>query len=505
VTASPQNTRSRLKRWTMSALALTIGGGVVAMADPAAAAPTEPAPQWSVGQTTTPVSQVLSAIKAADAPSKGIDGRGVGVALIDTGVVPVPGLPASQIVNGPDLSVESQVPKLRYLDGYGHGTHLAGIIVGNDPEAGYVGIAPKAKLTSVKVASSTGAVDVTQVMAAVDWVVAHKNDDPANPIRVITLAYGTDSTQDARMDPLTYAVENAWRNGIVVVVAAGNAGSTSHKLTNPAADPYVLTVGSVSNDGTSSRKDDDVSTFTSWALGRKVDLVAPGESIVSLRNPGSYIDVKYPTARVGERLFRGSGTSQATAVTAGAVALLLQKRPNLTPDQVKDVLKDSGDRLRGGNAHNAGVRELNLGKAFVEPSFFSHVQWWNTPGTGTGSIEKSRGSSHLTDNGVELKGERDLFGPLSSREWAAQSAAGKAWKGGVWMGRRMAGDGWTGTSWASRTWAAGTWPGTSWSSSPWFSESDWDGRYWAGRYWAAGSWSGRFWAASAWKANDWAI
>src|SRR5204862_7162184 len=99
-------------------------------------------------------------------------------ALIDAGVVPVPGLPAAQIVNGPDLSFESQSDKLRYLDTFGHGTHMAGIIVGNDSSVGLKGIATKAKLTSVKVGSAGGVVDVSQLLAATDWVVQHRNDDP---------------------------------------------------------------------------------------------------------------------------------------------------------------------------------------------------------------------------------------------------------------------------------------------------------------------------------------
>ncbi len=77
------------------------------------------------------------------------------------------------------------------------------------------------------------------MIAAIDWVVQHRNDDPAHPIRVLNLSYGTDGTQDYRTDPLTHAVENAWRAGIVVVTAAGNRG-VDGPLNDPAYDPYVL-------------------------------------------------------------------------------------------------------------------------------------------------------------------------------------------------------------------------------------------------------------------------
>src|SRR4051794_4780568 len=139
------------------------------------------------------LADVAKVIGATSTKAAGLDGTGVGIALIDTGVAPVPGLPASHVVNGPDLSFESQAPNLRYLDTYGHGTHMAGIMIGNDPAAGLRGIAPGAKLTSIKVGVSSGAVDVSQVIAAINWVVAHRNDDPANPIRVINLSYGTDA------------------------------------------------------------------------------------------------------------------------------------------------------------------------------------------------------------------------------------------------------------------------------------------------------------------------
>src|SRR4029453_10012451 len=129
------------------------------------------------------LAQIRSIIAANTGAAATLTGKGVGVALIDTGVAPVPGLPVGQIVNGPDLSFESQAANLRYLDTYGHGTHMAGIIVANDTATGTKGLAPDAKLTSIKVGTASGAVDVSQVIAAVDWVVEHRADDSANPIK----------------------------------------------------------------------------------------------------------------------------------------------------------------------------------------------------------------------------------------------------------------------------------------------------------------------------------
>ncbi|MFC4997217.1 S8 family serine peptidase [Dactylosporangium cerinum] len=423
----------------------------------------------------------------------GGDGGGVGVALIDTGVVNVSGLPAAQIVNGPDLSFESQSANLRYLDTFGHGTHLAGIIVGNDTATGFCGIAPKAKLTSIKVGASGGAVDVSQVIAGIDWVVQHRNDDKASPIRIITLAYGTDSTQSTFYDPLNYAVENAWRNGIVVVAAGGNTGTVA-TLTNPANDPSVLSVGSAAVNNTVTNTDDTASTFNSRGTTRNLDLLAPGEQIVSLRDPGSYLDQNYPGARVGDKFFRGSGSSQAAAVVSGGLALLLQKRPTLTPDQVKALLKSTATPLAG------GVGELNLAAA-VKAATPTTVQGAGTS-AGVGSLESARGSNHVVHDNQQLVGEFDIFGGFNPAVWAQETRNGTAWNGGVWMGRRMAGDAWTGTSWASKTWASAAWSGESWADEAWYDDT-WSGHYWSGGAWSGHYWSGHYWSSSTWSAKKW--
>jgi serine protease AprX len=445
------------------------------------------------------LADIRSMIGASSGSAATLTGAGVGVALIDTGVTAVPGLPAAQIVNGPDLSFESQSANLRYLDTYGHGTHMAGIIVGNDTATGTKGIAPKAKLTSIKVGTATGAVDVTQVMAALDWVVQHKNDDPANPIRVVNLSYGSGGTPPFWTDPVQFAAEQAWKAGIVVVAAAGNDAAS--ELSDPARDLLVIAVGSASTKGTLSTADDDISTFTNSGTGKRMDLVAPGESVVSLRDPGSNIDTAFPTARTGTTLFRGSGTSQATAVTAGAVALLLQARPALTPDQVKQLLMYNGSVLQAGNSAGKNYREINVNTALATatPIAPPAVTW----SSGTGLLEDARGSSHVVSDNVALTGENCVFGPFSSATWAPLSAARKAWIGGVWMGHRTAGDGWTGSSWASRTWAPGTWSGGSWAGTTTWTDPGWAQRFWSAGTWSGGTWTSRFWSSDDWSSDDW--
>ena len=103
-----------------------------------------------------------------------------------------------------------------------------------------MGVAPDAGLVSVKVGDNTGAIDVTQMIAAVDWVTEHADE---LDIRVLNLAYSSGSLLPYRADPLAAAVERAWRAGIVVVVAAGNGGNDANRLASPARDPYVIAVG----------------------------------------------------------------------------------------------------------------------------------------------------------------------------------------------------------------------------------------------------------------------
>ncbi|WP_433076247.1 S8 family serine peptidase [Dactylosporangium sp. CA-052675] len=438
------------RRWSAVAAVATLG--LFAAATPAAAAlPGDGtaarkagggflADEWPTSAGTT-LKSVRSIVRADTGPAASLTGQGVGIALVDTGIAPVTGLPAGQVVNGPDLSFESQSAQLRYLDTFGHGTHMAGIMVGNDPAGGTVGLAPKAKVTSVKVGTATGAADVTQMIAAIDWVVQNRNYDPANPIRVINLSYGTAGMSAAGVDPLMYAVEQAWQAGIVVVIAAGNDGSTTTALTNPAMDPFVVAVGASTTKQTVSTADDELAAFTNGsAASRKVDLLAPGESIVSLRDVNSYVDQTYPGARVGETGFKGSGTSQAAAVVSSAAALLLQQRPSLTPDQAKALLLNGASALSTGTGK--GFKELNVAAsaALSTPS----VTQTFAKGTGTGSVETARGGNHLTVDNVSLTGERTIFGPFNNAAWASLAGQKQTWNGGVWMGYRMAGDTWTG-------------------------------------------------------------
>jgi serine protease AprX len=444
--------------------------------------------------------------------AKGFTGSGVDVAVIDSGVVPVNGLSApGKVVHGADLSFESQAPHLRYLDTYGHGTHLAGIIAGRDSGLTrtqrdhnvFQGVAPEARIVSVKVADAHGLTDVSQVLAAIDWVVQHRTDNGLN-IRVLNLSFGTDGVQDYRLDPLTYAAEVAWRKGIVVVVAGGNAGFGSTKLNNPAYDPFVIAVGAADGKGTYGTSDDVVPAWSSSGDGtRNPDLVAPGKSIVSLRNPGSHIDLTNPQGRVGyTRFFRGSGTSQAAAVVSGAAALLIDQRPSITPDQLKALLRSSATSIPGADPRAQGAGMLNLRVARTKSTPIAvqlHAQ-----ALGTGSLEGARGSMHLVAaNGVELRGELDIFGQAwTPLVWSAGSLAGTSWLDGLWNGNAWTGNAWLGNAWEANAWEANAWYGNAWEANAWEANA-WSGNAWEGNAWQANAWAGNAWEANAWDANAW--
>jgi serine protease AprX len=470
---------------------------------------------YDVGNDDGSLYNVGQVTHAKDAWTKGWTGKGVDVALVDSGVAAVKGLTSGNVVQGPDLSFESQDADLVHRDTFGHGTHMASIIAGRDAAGtgasyaradshAFTGVAPDARLVSLKVAAADGGSDVSQVIAAIDWVTQHAHD-PGTNIRVLNLSYGTDSTQSPSVDPLAYAVERAWRAGIVVVVASGNDGSTRAQLADPAVDPLVLAVGADDPHGSDSVGDDLVPPFAQRGTAeRHVDLVAPGVHVLGLRNPNGSIDQANPAARVAGRFFRGSGTSQAAAVVSGLAALYLQKYPAATPDQVKKALMNSATVPSSVKALFAGVGVPDVNKAIGAPlpPLKDAVQP-ATGATGTGTIEGARGTSHVT-NGVEpLTGERDIFGKAwEGSAWAA-GAPGTAWSGGTWRGVAWTADAWSASGgWEARSWTGEDWSARSWTARSW-TDHAWSDAGWNARSWADSTWQGSAWGSTAWAGAGW--
>ena len=489
-----------------SAAAAVLLGAVPAQAAPAPAA--SPSLGYDAQGDKGSLYNIAEVLGAHAAYSAGITGKGVGVALIDTGVTKVRGLDTGNVVDGADLSFDSQDPATVHVDGFGHGTHLASIIAGRDAAGSprsyldataYNGIAPDATLVNVKVGAGDGTVDVSQVIAGIDWVVEHANDKGLN-IRVINLSYGTDSTQDSSIDPLAYAVENAWRHGIVVVAAGGNDGETAKTLADPASDPHVIAVGAMDDAGTVSRADDTVPSWSTHGTDeRAVDVVAPGVSVLGLRNPGGLADTLFPDSRVGDRFARASGTSQAAAVVSGEVALLLQAFPGMTPDLVKQVVTQSASGTPGAGQKMRGNGTVDVTKAQkLTPSGALKSLAPSPWGTGTGSLEAARGSAHVSNGTSELTGEVDVLGQAwNGAAWARSTASLTAWNGGQWRG----------TTWTGATWSGGAWPATRWTATDWdgvsYASDQWTARMWRGESWSARMWRDEDWSARMWRDEDW--
>ena len=450
------------------------------------------------------MASVDAVVGAQSAWSYGATGAGIDVALLDTGVTPVPGLSGSnKLLYGPDLSFDSQDPDLAHWDGYGHGTALAGIIAGNDgTSSGYKGVAPDARIVSVKVGASNGATDVSQMIAGITWVTQHAHDDGMN-IRVLNLSLGTNSVQPYQLDPLAHAAEQAWKKGIVVVVAVGNDGVNTKAVADPASDPYVLAVGASDPMGTISTSDDQVAAFSQrGTYKRRADLVAPGAYVMGLLSPGSVLANANPNAVFGNRFLRGSGTSQAAAVTSGVVADLLSARPRLTPDMVKAVLQDSAVEVDAASDYYKGSGQVNLWRALRTSVPSDYVQRFPSS-TGTGTLEGARGSSHVSLGGVELNGERDIFGSAwDANAMGAAMTNGSTWSGGTFNGSTWSGSTWSGSTWSGSTWSGSTWSGSTWSGSTW-SGSTWSGSTWSGSTWSGSTWSGSTWSGSTWSGDTW--
>ncbi len=368
---------------------------------------------------------------------RGYRGQGIDVALIDSGVVPVRGLDQpGKIVYGPDLSNEGGIPNLANLDTFGHGTHLAGIINGDDGDQ-VGGIAPDSRIVSVKVAGATGETNVAQVIAGIEWVIEHKNDNGLN-IRVLNLSFGVDGVTTNQGDPLSAAVERAWDAGIVVVAAAGNRGNDHGGIDSPAISPFVIAVGAIESYDSSGKQD----WMATWSSGgnrqRTPDLVAPGRSIMSFRVPGSLVDQTYPQAAIGDRYFLGSGTSQSAAIVSGFAAALLSQHPELTPDQLKYLLtRTARDVVRGKTIDGYG--KLDASRAAHSSR---RARWAPTQ-----DFPRAAGS-HVDDAGAS---------------WSGGSWNGASWSGGTWSGASWSGASWSGASWSGASWSGASWSGASWA------------------------------------------
>jgi subtilisin family serine protease len=332
-------------------------------------------------ETTTGVAQMRNY-----APG-GLKGQGIGIAVLDSGVEA--GHHAlrnyfgqSRVIASVDFTGEGRTD-----DPYGHGTHVATTAAGNSHvgNGAYTGIAPDANIINVRVLGSAGQGSASNTIAGIDWCISNKL---LYNIKVINLSLGTVAVESYRTDPLCLAAKRAFDAGIVVCAAAGNSGKDDigNKLYgaihSPGIEPSAITVGAANTHGSSGRNDDSVAKFSSRGPTRgfsvddqgvkhydnlvKPDLIAPGNKIIEGESQGNVIIASSPqldattSGLAGHRMMYMSGTSVAAPVVSGAVAILLQRNPSLTPNLVKAVLEYTAQPLSGSNSFEQGAGLLNM-------------------------------------------------------------------------------------------------------------------------------------------------
>jgi serine protease AprX len=376
-----------------------------------------------------------------------VKGKGVGVAILDSGINK----------NHPDFTarvaaeVKFNSTTAGATDNYGHGTHVAGIIGSNGSASGgaYAGIAPRVKLVNVKVTDDNGMAYSSDVVAGMQWIL---NNRTAYNIKVVNISMNSAVSQSYHVDPLCAAAEILWFNKIVVVVSAGNNGTSS--LHPPANDPFVITVGAVDDKATTknswgeySLSDDVVASFSAYGVDetgtKKPDLVAPGTRIISSMTTGSAkLSASHPHFKLNTNTnyFIMSGTSVAAPVVTGAVALLLQNEPNLTPDQVKYRLK------------NTAVQNVSR-------------DWWDYRPTWSGYNSTKAGAGYL-----------DIQAAVYQRYYVNGSAnTGKQVSQMLTGGSQPVN--WGSVNWNSVNWNSVNWNSVNWNSVNWNSVN-WNSTYW---------------------------
>ena len=361
-------------------------------------------------------------------------GSGVGVALIDTGVTPTPGLAASHVVYSPDFAGDGNVS-----DEYGHGTFMAGLIAGNGTAGtgAVAGVAPGATLVSVKVAGAAGTTTLGKVLDGISWAVANRNQ---YNIKVMSISFGADIPVPPAMNPLDAAVEMAWASGITVVAAAGNNGTGN--VTSPGDDPWVVTVGAETTTAVPV-----ASESWSGSSASKPDVFAPGQSVISLRDPGSTIDLANPSAEVGSNYFVGSGTSMATALTAGAAAILIVDHHGATPDDIKGALIAASDtpKLAG---HAGPIDVAQADRATPQQS------WWQTHPTAFAS-----------------SGHDITMMPWTTAAWTTAAWTTAAWTTAAWTTAAWTTAAWTTAAWTTAAWTTAAWTTAAWTTAAWTDQS----------------------------------
>jgi len=433
------------------------------------------------------------------------EGRGVTVAVVDTGVQEVADLRGR--VRHIDVTGTGD------QDGYGHGTFVAGLIAGSGRRSGgeLAGVAPRASILSVKVADDSGRSSLVRVLTGLQAVA---NDGRAD---VVNLSLASGSPLPQEIDPLTRALSRLSDRGVTVVVPAGNDGDRRGTLASPGIDPDLLTVGALDEHASADRDDDTVAAFSSrGGRGlRRPDVVAPGVSVLSTLARGSVAEAAQTRTDLPRGYGAASGTSFSTAVASGAAAVLLGER-SLQPEQVKRLLRRTAYDAAGlseRRAAGAGGLDLAAARDARTPRWTPPADELAPP---TGQERRWQAFIEALWSGDQAAAEA-AWDRLGARQqewaaslWAARSPQASSWTASMWAGNRWiiatGRDATTAEQWQSRLWAASNWAASNWAASNW-AASNWAASNLAASNWAtwtASNWAASNRAASNWAASNWA-
>ena len=390
------------------------------VATPVTPAPLTIGPIAAAGVGSTNVLRQTLGLSNVAAPGS-INGDGVVVAVIDSGLSPNADLPLSRVAGFYDFTnlTNGQPSQPAPYDDFGHGTHVAGLLGSAGVLSNYEhqGVAPAVKFVALKVLDAQGQGTTSMVIKAIEYVIAHNR---TLRVKVINLSLGHPIYSPAKFDPLVQAVERAVKAGIVVVVAAGNNGLDQNAdgesgytgINSPANAPSSIAVGAVDTKNSITRDGDSVAAFSSrgptWfdALA-KPDVVAPGVHLVSDTDTSSYLYTNLPNNRQavnGHPMLELAGTSMAAPITAGVAALVLDANGALTPNAVKAIVEYTAIRLPGADYLTQGAGEVNAGGAVALAGAIDTGarmnSWWLASGV----------PGYTTIGGVQIRGPRSSSG-----------------------------------------------------------------------------------------------
>jgi serine protease AprX len=413
-----------------------------------------------------PPTYFLDTLRVRQVWDMGLQGQGITVAVIDSGINNEQDFRQRRVLTDVNFNPDS----LAQTDGFGHGTHVAGIIGGNGyaSDGLYAGIAPQVNLINLKINNNDGMAYESDTVDALQWAFDHRSE---YNVRVVNLSINSTVEGEYHTSPLDAAAEILWFNGIVVVASSGNKGLGGERNTAnaaPANDPFVITVGASDEHSTADRNDDAVAPFTAHGFTQlgyyKPEIIAPGKDIISVLSNNCELHVDYPdrVVEVGQlsKYVRLSGTSMSAPMVAGAAALLLQDEPDLTPDQVKHRLISTASSIG----------------SYPYLDVYAAV-------TGTTTESANQGiMPHMLLAKMALMAY-----------WASDSGGDSIDWGSV---------NWDSVNWDSVDWDAVDWDSVNWDSVNWDSVN-WDSVNWDSVNWDSVNWDSVNWDSVNWDSVNW--